>query len=85
MQESNKDRKIKKIIYIIIVIVLIWLSFGAGLYFSGEGRVLEDLADEEVVFLGSVTGKYQDESDGRMSQDIDFAQFWDVWDMIYST
>jgi carboxyl-terminal processing protease len=85
MEKNSRHKKIKKIIYIIICIILIWLSFGAGLYFAGEGRVLQELADKEVVFLGGVTGKYSEAPDGKLSQDVNFDQFWEVWDTIYST
>ncbi|MEA3449690.1 MAG: S41 family peptidase [Patescibacteria group bacterium] len=85
METNKKYKNIKKVVYIFGGIILLWLSFGAGLYFSGQERVLADLADEEAVFIGNVTGKYQESPEGRLIQDVNFEQFWEVWDTIYST
>jgi len=78
----HKHKTIKKVVLVLIVLVLMWLSFGTGIYFTGRNEVLKNLAQEESVFIGKILGKYSEVKDGRLAQDIDFDLFWDVWDSI---
>jgi carboxyl-terminal processing protease len=64
------------------IIVLMWCSFGLGTFLAGREGVFKDLAEKENVFVGKLIGKYR-EADGRLSQDVDFNLFWEVWDDIY--
>lgn len=79
--------RIKKILArslnLIIIFVLIFVSFFAGLYFSQKNEVVKKLAEEEVVFLGKVLGKYSEPKEGQLAQDIDFGLFWEVWSSLY--
>ena len=85
MEENTKSKKVKKIIWVISVIILLWLSFGAGAYLTGKNEVLQQLAVKEVVYVGELLGKYQEIKPGTISQDIDFDLFWEVWDAIEET
>ncbi|MCK5061480.1 S41 family peptidase [Candidatus Parcubacteria bacterium] len=85
MVENTKSKKIKRIIWIILVIILLWISFGAGVYLTGKNEILKDLAAKEVVYVGKLLGKYQEVKPGTISQDIDFDLFWEVWDAIEET
>ncbi|MBU0619897.1 S41 family peptidase [Patescibacteria group bacterium] len=71
-----------KIISAILVLVVMLVCFGAGMYMSMTNKVMEELAKEEVVYLGKITGKYNKDSKGGLTQDIDFNLFWDVWDTV---
>ncbi len=66
----------------ILVLILMLVSFGAGLYFSGKDQVMEGLAKEEAIYLGKLTGKYSEPEKGNIQQDIDFNLFWDLWDSL---
>ena len=85
MEENTKSKKVKRIIWVILVIILLWLSFGAGAYLTGKNEVLQKLAVKEVVYVGELLGKYQEIEPGTISQDIDFDLFWEVWDAIEET
>lgn len=67
-----------------LVLVLVGVSFGAGLYFSKNNEVIASLAKEEVVYIGKVLGKYSEDKEGELSQDVNFDLFWDVWDTLKS-
>ncbi len=67
------------------MIILLWVSFGAGVYLTGKNEVLQKLAAKEVVYVGQLLGKYQEIKPGTISQDIDFNLFWEVWDAIEET
>jgi len=51
------------------------------MYFSKKNEIISELAKDEVVYLGKLTGKYS-QADGVLTQDIDFSLFWDVWDAL---
>jgi carboxyl-terminal processing protease len=74
----------KKIIFSLIVFVLMWVSFGAGIYLSGKNRALSDLADAESIYLGKVLNKYSSVKMDKLATDVDFKLFWQVWDSIKS-
>ena len=59
-----------------------WISFGAGIYFTGKSQLLKNFSTKEAVYIGNVLGKYSQADDGQISQDINFNIFWDVWDTI---
>lgn len=78
--ENNKQ--FKKIIAIILILILMLICFGFGMYMAMTNKVMEDLAKEEVVYLGQITGKYSKTNKGSLTRDINFNLFWDVWDTV---
>jgi len=85
MDGNNKSKKFKKLILVILIIILMWVSFGAGVYLTGKNEILQNLAVKEAVYVGKLLGKYQEIKPGTISQDINFNLFWDVWDVIEET
>jgi len=77
--KTSKHPIIKKILLVFLVIVLMWLSFGTGIYLAGQSDTIQKLAIEEHVYLGKLLGKYNENDSGLLSQDVDFNLFWDVW------
>ncbi len=77
-EKSSKTKKIVK--KILIVVILLALGFQLGIYTTQNSRILADLAKEEVVYLGKLTGKYSSPQKDLLAQDIDFRLFWEVWD-----
>ncbi|MFH1822501.1 MAG: S41 family peptidase [Patescibacteria group bacterium] len=80
--KNKKSNKLKKIAWVIIILLLMTISFGSGLYISGNNEIIKDLAREEVVYLGQVIGKYNEPKAGILTQDIDFNLYWEVWDAL---
>jgi len=74
---------IKKTFYAFLILLLMWLSFGTGLYIAGKNETIGKLAEQETVFIGKVLGKYSEIAPGKLSQDIDFNLFWEVWDTLF--
>lgn len=81
-QEEKKSRLVIKIGIIILILVLMFVSFGAGLYISGKKEVFKELAKKEVVYVGKILGKYTQPKNGPLVQDVHFDLFWDVWDTL---
>jgi len=67
----------------VIVLLLMLVSFGAGLYLAESDDTMKELAKKEVVYLGRVLGKYSDAPSGKLAQDVDFKLFWEVWDTLH--
>jgi len=60
--ENDKNEKgkkiIKYIIFFILVLALMAVSFGAGLYLPGRFEIVKGMAKNEAIYLGKVTGIY---------------------------
>lgn len=80
----NKQ-KIRTALHAILVLTLMWLSFGLGTYLAGREGVIQELAKDQNVFIGKLIGKYSDDSKGRLTEDVKFNLFWEVWDDIFDT
>ena len=78
---KSQTGKGRKFLWFVLFIIIITTSFGAGMYFSKKNEIISELAKDEVVYLGKLTGKYS-QADGVLTQDIDFSLFWDVWDAL---
>jgi carboxyl-terminal processing protease len=82
MFKSKKCKISKKVLIVIAFLVAIFISFGAGIYFSGRNEIVKKIATKEALYLGKLTGKYSEVPSGEISQDVDFEIFWDVWDKL---
>jgi len=81
--QQKKSKIFKRIAVTVLVLILAIVCFGAGMYVTQKNEVAKELANQEVVFLGKVLGKYSQAPEGKLTQDIDFDLFWDVWDVLY--
>jgi carboxyl-terminal processing protease len=74
----------KRLVLIALILILMFVSFASGMYVSGSSKVMADLSKKETVYLGKVTGKYQEDSKGRLNQDVNFNLYWELWDKLKS-
>ncbi len=79
-KEKHKKTILKTIIKLIVFVLLLVLSFNIGMSFAQKNEIAKELAKKEVVYVGKVLGKYSQAPDGKLSQDVDFNLFWEVWD-----
>ncbi len=92
MTQNKKDNSYKNkssntflgVIVSVLVLILMLISFAAGMYLPGKIQVMEELARKEVVYLGKVLGKYEEVEEGRLQRNIEFDLYWDVWDALKS-
>ena len=84
-RKTKRHSIIKRTFYVLLILLLMWLSFGAGLYMAGKNEAIKKLAEQETVFIGKVLGKYSEIAPGKLSQDIDFNLFWEVWDTLFES
>jgi len=82
INQKKKSKIFKQIAITILVLILVIISFGAGMYITQRNEVVKELASQEVVFLGNVLGKYSLAPEGKLTQDVNFDLFWEVWDIL---
>ena len=82
VNEGRKNKWLKRIALVILALVLILSSFGSGMYISQKSEVIKKLAEKEVIYFGSLTGKYGRGRDDILKQDVDFNLFWEIWDTL---
>jgi carboxyl-terminal processing protease len=79
---TNQNKKTSKIKKIIIALLFTAIGFQLGIYSTQNSQIIADLAKEEVVFLGKLTGKYSSPGKGILANDVNFNLFWEVWDRL---
>ncbi len=79
--ENNeaKNHGGRKFLYASIIIVLLAISFGSGMYSVGKNKYIDDLAKKETKYVGALLDKYTP-AQKTLSSDVDFALFWQTWD-----
>ncbi|MDP3043357.1 MAG: S41 family peptidase [bacterium] len=82
MLKEKKYAILKKIAVVALIIALMAVSFGAGMHITRRSETAKQIADKEMIFLGKVLGKYGEAPRGKLSRDVDFNLFWEVWDML---
>lgn len=81
--EKIRKHPAKTVARIFLILVLLGLSFSAGLVFANRNGIIADLAKKESALTGQVIGKYQKNAGDRLSKDVDFNLFWQVWDLLH--
>lgn len=83
--EKNVEKRNKIVKFFAAVLLVIFLvsgGFFGGLYLSAKNEVVKQLASKEVVYVGKLLKAYSDAPAGKISRDVDFDLFWQVWDML---
>ena len=82
-RSRSKSKIFKRIAVTVLILILAIICFGAGMYIVQKNEIAKELARQEVVFAGKILGKYSQTPEGKLTQDIDFNLFWDVWDVLH--
>lgn len=72
----------KRAVFVVAILILMLVSFGAGLYVAKSNEVFGEAAKKETVFLGKMTGLYSSDSKGVLSKDVDFKLYWELWNSL---
>jgi carboxyl-terminal processing protease len=83
VKNKKEGKLLKRISFFILFLIALLISFGAGMYLSQNNETIKELAREGNVYLGELTGKYSRSPDGKLSQDVDFGLYWEVWDALH--
>lgn len=80
--QEKKATIFKTTFIAVLILVLMAVCFGSGMYVTRKSETVKNLADQELVLLGKVLGKYSQSPEDKLSQDVDFDLFWEVWDIL---
>lgn len=79
---EKKNNKGKKIAIAILVVLLMFGSFGIGAIYSQKSELVKNMSAKQAGYIGSILNKYGFAPKDKLSQDVDFSQFWSVWDIL---
>lgn len=79
---TKKRRKIKILGVILLSLILSTASFGGGMFFAQKNEFIKQVSIKEAVYAGQVYNKYVTAPSNKLTQDVDFNLFWNVWDML---
>jgi len=85
-KEKKEDRDqggfLKKASLVVLILIFLLFSFLAGMYVSKTNEAFGEFAKKESIYLGKLTGKYNEDNQGELSTDIDFSLYWELWDTL---
>ncbi len=79
---KRKRKVLKKIGLSLLLLLLLVLSFGSGILYSQKSEIAKKFTQEQASYVGKVLNKYGLIPQGKLSQDINFNEFWNVWDLL---
>ncbi|MDO8592179.1 MAG: S41 family peptidase [bacterium] len=78
-----KKRKIIKITgLILLALVLMSASFGAGSIMAQKNEFVKQASVKQAAYAGQVYNKYVTAPNNKLTQDVDFNLFWKIWDLL---
>jgi len=82
VSSSTPRRKWRWLLVVLLLFIAITIGFWAGVIYNGKAQIIRRLSNPEIIFLGKVSGLYNTDSGGRLTNDLDFNLFWQTWDMV---
>jgi len=79
---ARRCRKIKILGVILSLIILMSASFAGGMILAQKNELVKSASLKEAVYLGKIYNKYVTAPANKLTQDVDFNQFWRVWDLL---
>lgn len=73
---------LKILLEIILGLVLITVGFFVGAYYADRSDLIKRIASGEQLYAGKILGKYSEIDKSKISQDVNFDMFWEVWDIL---
>ncbi|MFA6306292.1 MAG: S41 family peptidase [Patescibacteria group bacterium] len=78
-----KRRKRWKIAGVILFgLILLGSAFGAGMMLAQKNEFIKRASVKEAVYAGKLYNKYITAPANKLTADVDFNLFWDVWDQL---
>lgn len=67
---------------ILLSLILLTSFFGAGMMLAQKNEFIKAASLKEAVYAGKLYNKYVTAPANRLTQDVDFNLFWNVWDIL---
>ncbi|MDP2736586.1 MAG: S41 family peptidase, partial [bacterium] len=78
--EVKKSKRWKIAGVILLSLILLSAAFGSGMIIAQKNEFIKQASIKEAVYAGQLYNKYITAPANKLTQDIDFNLFWDVWD-----
>ncbi len=83
VQAKPKKRKVIKIAGVILLsLILLSASFGGGMFLAQKNEFIKQASLKEAVYAGKIYNKYVTAPSNKLTADVDFNLFWNVWDLL---
>lgn len=82
MAMPKKKKILKPVVIVLIMVILTAAGFSGGLIAAQKNELIKKMAGQEAGYVGAVLHKYELAPSGKLSQDVDFNLFWNVWDLL---
>ncbi|MFH1255388.1 MAG: S41 family peptidase [bacterium] len=80
--KAKKPKRLKIGGIILLSLFLLSAAFGAGMIFAQKNEFIKSASIKEAAYAGEVYNKYVTAPANKLTRDVDFNLFWDVWDQI---
>ena len=79
---SKKRRRIKILGVILLSLVMLSAAFGSGMILAQKNEFIKASSLKVADYGGSVYNKYVTAPTNKLTEDVDFNLFWNVWDLL---
>lgn len=80
--EVKKSKRWKIAGVILLSLVLLSAAFGSGMMLAQKNEFIKQASIKEAIYAGQVYNKYVTAPANKLTQDVDFNLFWNVWDLL---
>ena len=80
--EAKKFKRWKIAGVILLSLVLLSAAFGSGMMLAQKNEFIKQASIKEAIYAGQVYNKYVTAPANKLTQDVDFNLFWNVWDLL---
>jgi len=80
MPEAKKSKRWKITGVILLSLIMLSTAFGGGMMLAQKNEFTKSASIKEAVYAGKIYNKYVTAPANKLTQDIDFNLFWNVWD-----
>ena len=82
LPEVKKSKRWKIAGVILLSLTMLSTAFGGGMMLSQKNEFIKRASLAEAVYAGKVYNKYITAPANKLTQDVDFNLFWNVWDIL---
>ncbi|MBI4779535.1 S41 family peptidase [Candidatus Falkowbacteria bacterium] len=76
----KKRRKIKILAVVLLGLAMLSAAFGGGMIMAQKNEFIKRASVKEAVYAGKLYNKYVTAPANKLTADVDFNLFWNVWD-----
>ena len=78
--EARKPKRWKIASVILLSLIMLSIAFGGGMITAQKNEFVKSASIKEAIYAGRLYNKYVTAPVNKLTADVDFNLFWDVWD-----